>query len=110
MCVSVTALKARRFLLAIRFWLLAVRVFKQTRSSEDILFCEVKSVDGFHHTLTAWETKNDMQKFVLSQVHQKAMKIFPKIATGSTIGYETYKIPTWNEALLMWRKTAINYN
>ena len=74
-----------------------------------ILFCEVKSVDGFHYTLTAWKTKKDMRKFMLSQVHQKAMKIFPKIATGSTIGYETDKMPTWDEALLMWRKTAVNY-
>ena len=109
MYVSVTALKARGFLSAIRFQLLAVLVFKQAGSSAGILFCEVKSVDGFHHTLTAWKTKKDMRKFVLSPVHQKAMKIFPKIATGSTIGYETDKVPTWDEALLMWRKTAVNY-
>ena len=95
---------------AIRFQLLAVLVFKQARSSAGILFCEVKSVDGFHHTLTAWKTKKDTRKFVLSPVHQKAMKIFPKIATGSTIGYETDKMPTWDEALLMLRKKAVNYN
>ena len=110
MFVSVTALKTRGFLSAIRFQLLAVLVFKQARSSAGILFCEVKSVDGFHHTLTAWKTKKDMQKFVLSPIHQKAMKIFPKIATGSTIGCKTDKMPTWGEALLMWRKTAVNYN
>ena len=110
MYVSVTALKARGFLSEIRFWLLAVPMFKQARSSAGILFCEVKSVDGFHHILTAWQTKKDMQKFVLSMIHRKAMKIFPEIATGSTIGYETDKMPTWGEALLMWRKTAVNYN
>ena len=64
-----------------------------------ILFCEVKSVDGFHHTLTAWKTKKDMRKFGLSPIRRKAMKIFPKIATGSTIDYETDKIPTRDEAL-----------
>ena len=110
MFVSVTALKTRGFLSAIRFQLLAVLVFKQARSSAGILFCEVKSVDGFHHTLTAWKTKKDMRKFVLSPVHQKEMKIFPKIATGSTIGYETDKMPTRVEALLIWWKTAVNYN
>ena len=110
MYVSVTALKTRGFLSAIRFRLLAVPVFKQARPSAGILFCEVKSVDGFHYTLTAWKTKKYMRKFVLSPVHQKAMKIFPKIATGSTIGYQTDKMPSWREALLMWRKTAVNYN
>jgi hypothetical protein len=51
-----------------------------------------------------------MRKFVLSPIHRKAMKIFPKIATGSTIGYEADKIPRWDEALLMWRQSAVNYN
>ena len=110
MYVSVTALKTRGFLSAIRFQLLAVLVFKQAKSSAGILFCEVKSVDGFHHTLTAWKTKKDMRKFVLSPVHQKAVKIFPKIATGSTIGYETDKMLGWDEMLLMWWETAANYN
>ena len=109
MLVSVTALKTRGFLSAIRCQLLAVLVFKQARSSAGILFCEVKSVDGFHHTLTAWKTKKDMRKFGLSPIRRKAMRIFSKIATGSTIGYETDKMPTWDEALLMWRKTAVNY-
>ena len=104
MYVSVTALKARGFLSAIRFWLLAVLVFKQAKSSGGVLFFEVKSVDGFHHTLTAWKTKKDMRKFVLSPIHRKAMKIFSKIATGSTIGYETDKMPSRDGALLKWGK------
>src|SRR6056300_680500 len=96
MYVSVTALKTRGFFSAIRFWLLAVPTFRQAKSSKGVLFCEVKTVDGFHHTLTAWETK-------------KEMKVFPKIATGSTIGYEADEIPSWSEALENWRKQAVNY-
>jgi hypothetical protein len=110
MYVSVTALKAKGFLSAIRFWLLAVPVFKQAKSSAGVLFCEVKSVDGFHHTLTAWKTKKDMRKFVLSPTHREAMKIFPRIATGSTISYQTDRVPSWDEALLKWRESAVNYN
>ena len=110
MYVSVTGLKAKGFLAVIRFWLLAVPALRQSKSSADVLFCEVKSVDGFHHTLTIWKTKKDMRKFVLSPIHMRAMKMFPKIATGSTIGYEADKIPRWDEALLMWRQSAVNYN
>jgi hypothetical protein len=51
-----------------------------------------------------------MSKFVLSSIHRKAMKIFPKIATGSTIGYETDKMPSWDAELLMWRKSVVNNN
>ena len=110
MYVSVTALKANGFLSAIRLWLLAVPAFKQAKSSGGVLFCEVKSVGGFHHTLTIWKTKKDMRKFVLSPIHRKAMKIFPKIATGSTIGYEANKMPGWDEALAIWWQSAVNYN
>ena len=94
MYVPVMALKANEFLSAIRFCLLAVPAFKQAKSSGGVLFCEVKSVGGFHHTLIVWETKKDMRKFVLSPIHMRAMKIFPKIAKGSTIGYEFDKMPT----------------
>ena len=110
MYVSVTALKAKGFLSAIRLWLLAVPVFKQAKSSAGVLFFGAKSVDGFHHTLTAWKTKKDMRKFVLSPTHREAMKIFSKIATGSTINYQTDRVPSWDEALLKWRELAVNYN
>ena len=110
MYVSVTGLKAKGFLAAIRFWLLAVPAFKQAKSSGGVLFCEVKSVGGFHQTLTIWKTKKDMRKFVLSPIHRKAMKIFPKIATGSTIGYEANKMSGWDEALAIWRQSAVNYD
>ena len=110
MYVSVTGLKFNGFWSAVRFWLLAVPAFKQAKSSGGVLFCEVKSVDGFHHTLTVWETKKDMRKFVLSPIYMRAMKIFLKIATGSKIGYKTDKMPSWGEALSIWRKSAVNYN
>jgi len=89
---------------------LAVPALKQAKSSAGVLFCEVKSVDGFHHTLTVWETKKDMRKFVLSSTHRKAMKMFPKIAKGSTIGYKADKMPSWDEALSIWRTSAVNYH
>ena len=68
MYVYVTGLKAKGFLAVIRFWLLAVPALKQAKSSASVLFREVKSVDGFHHTLTIWKTKKDMRKFVLSPI------------------------------------------
>jgi len=46
---------------------------------------------------------------MLSPIHRKAMKIFSKIAKGSTNGYEADKMPGWHEALSIWRKSAVNY-
>jgi len=50
-----------------------------------------------------------MQKFMLSPIHRKAMKIFAKIAAGSTIGFEADKMPSWDEAFSIWWKLAVNY-
>ena len=89
---------------------LAVPVLKKAKSSAGILFCEVKSVYCSHHTSTEWKTKKNIRKFVLSPIHQKAIKVFPQIATGFTMGYETDKIQSWDEALLLWWKTEVKLN
>jgi hypothetical protein len=110
MYVSITALKANGFFFGNPILVLAVPVFKQAISSAGILFCDARSVDGFHHTSIAWKTKKDMRKFVLSPTHRKVMKIFLKIARDSTIDYETDRVPRWGKALLKWKESAVNYN
>jgi hypothetical protein len=47
------------------------------------------------------ENKKGYEEICVVTIHRKAMKISPKIATGSTIGYETDKMPSWDEALDM---------
>lgn len=99
MYVSVTGLKTKGFIAWIRFWILAIPAFRAAQQSEGCLFCATKTNNGYHHTLTVWDDKKSMMKYVSSPTHLKAMKVFAKIAYGKTYGYEAKDIPSWDEAL-----------
>ena len=98
MHISITGLKPKGILGFIRFWLFAIPTFRQAQTAKGNLFCEVKRINGYQCTLTAWEDKNIMREFMKSGTHLKAMKSFHKIATGRTYGYESETMPTWAEA------------
>lgn len=98
MYISLTGLKPKGFLSFIKFWTLAIPSFNQAQNSEGNLFCQVKKINGYQCTLTAWESREHMLVFMRSGVHIKAMKSFHKIATGKTFGYESDTIPDWKTA------------
>ena len=109
MYVSVTGLKPKGFMAMIRFWMLAIPSFTTAKKSPGNLFCETRARYGYQHTLTAWDSRKSMKRFVASQTHRKAMKVFPQIATGSTITFEAEEMPSWEEALRRWDEEAVHY-
>lgn len=50
-----------------------------------------------------------MLAFMKNGVHLKAMKYFHSIATGRTYGYESDRIPGWEEAYAMLESNGKNY-
>jgi hypothetical protein len=100
MHISLTALKPKGLISYFKFWLLAIPSFQEAKKAEGNLFCEVKNIDGNQCTITAWESRDHMLKFMRSGVHLKAMKAFSKIATGKSYGYESEEIPTWEQAFV----------
>lgn len=98
MYISLTGLKPNGFFAYLRFWLLAIPAFRQAQTAEGNLHCDVKKVQEYQCTITAWESRELMLKYLRSGAHLKAMKAFKQIATGPTYGYESESIPTWVEA------------
>ena len=76
------------------------------RKKQKVLFFETKKVKNYHHTLTVWESKNDMTNCKKSSSHIKAMRSFKSIATGKIYSYETNLIPSWDEALERFNNEA----
>lgn len=107
--ISITGLKPKSFWATLRFWILAIPSFKQAQNAKGNLFCEVKNIQGFQCTLTAWESREVMLEFLRSGPHLKAMMAFNKIATGKTLGYSDTQIPTWNEAFDLLQSKGKNY-
>jgi hypothetical protein len=50
-----------------------------------------------------------MLVFMKNGVHLKAMKSFRSIAIGRTYGYESDKIPSWEEAYTLLELNGKNY-
>ncbi|MFM6951842.1 MAG: hypothetical protein ACKOXR_01705 [Bacteroidota bacterium] len=109
MYISITGLKPKGIIGFFRFWGLAIPSFAQAQTAPGILFSQVKRIQGYQCTLTAWESRDQMLVFMRSGVHLKAMKSFHKIATGKTYGYESEVIPSWTEAFEALSNNGKNY-
>jgi hypothetical protein len=109
MYISITGLKPIGILSFFKFWTLAIPSFEQARKAKGIQFCQVKRIKGYQCTLTAWESREDMLNFMRSGVHLKAMKVFHKIATGRTYGFESESIPTWQDAFALLKVKGKEY-
>jgi hypothetical protein len=108
--ISITGLKPKGIISYFQFWRLAIPSFEQARKAKGNTFCEVKRIKGYQCTLTAWASREDMLCFLQSGVHLKAMKAFPKIATGRTYGYEAEQLPSWAEAFTLLQEKGKEYN
>ncbi len=107
--VSITGLKPKSFWTILLFWRHAIPSKMQADSAPGILFSDVKKINSIQHTLTAWESKSHMMAFLHSGAHLIAMKNFRKIATGKTFGYESDRIPSWDEVHDLWLKNGKEY-
>lgn len=81
----------------------------QIDSAPGVLFSGVKKIDKIQHTLTAWQSKEHMIACIHSGAHLEAMKVFRKIAVGKTFGFESERIPSWDEVHELWRTHGKEY-
>ena len=104
MYISITGLKPKNFFTTIRFFIFTIPAFRAAQKFEGNLFCDSKKIGSYYHTITAWKYRDMMMKYLTGKAHSKAMKNFSLIGTGSTYGYEGDQIPSWEEAIKIWKK------
>jgi uncharacterized protein YkwD len=109
MHISITGLKPKGLIGFLLFWRYAIPSFRQAQTANGNLFSEVKNINGFQCTLTAWKDKDTMRGFMKSGMHLKAIKSFRKIAIGKTYGYESETIPSWKEAFELLERNGKGY-
>lgn len=81
----------------------------QAKQAPGCISADARSIDGVHHTLSVWSSKADMLKFIHSDAHARAIKIFRKIATGKTFGYPANEPPGWSEVHTIWKERGRDY-
>lgn len=63
------------------------------------IMAQTRTIDGIHHTLSAWEDRAAMLAYLRSARHARAMRKLKGYATGSVHGYQADNVPSWSEAL-----------
>jgi hypothetical protein len=105
--VSVTGLTIKSFLYYPKFMYYAIPSSMQAQNADGNVLTRTTSVNGVQHTLTVWEDKMAMRKFMVAGAHRKAMAITSEVADlekTKVYGYESDTIPTWDEAIEIWEK------
>ncbi len=107
--VSITGLKLKAIWHIPRFWRMAGAAMAAAKSAPGNRLADARSHNGYHHTLSVWDTKEDMLAFIHGKVHGAAIKAFPDIAMGKTFGYHAEGPPDWDAALARWHADAVDY-
>ena len=106
MIITVTGLKVKSAWLWPVFWSHAIPAFSQCRAAAGCIHAEAFRDRAYIHTLTAFETRADVQAFARSGAHRKAAQAFRRIATGKILSWEADSIPKREEALAIWSERA----
>ena len=101
--VSITGLKVRRLWQVPTFWRHAVASMAQAQAADGCLEASAKTINGIHHTRSVWRNRDDMRAYLGRGAHLDAMKLFPRIAAGKTLGFVTAEIPDWDEVHRLWK-------
>lgn len=104
--VSVTGFRVGRPWHLPLFWWHAVRSHAQAAASPGNLHASARRIDGCHHTLTVWKSRDAMRAYLVRGAHAQAMRAFPKIGHGRVHGYEAEAAPSWDAAIEAWRRHA----
>ncbi|MFM9829322.1 MAG: hypothetical protein ACKVOB_11360 [Sphingomonas sp.] len=107
--VSVTGLKLKGQLHAPRFWWHAIRSMAQAQKADGNLRASARAINGINFTVTQWEDRAAMRRFMISGAHAQAMRAFPAIATGKTFGFESDMVPAWDEIYALWIERGNDY-
>lgn len=93
----------------LRFYRHAAPSLTQAKRSDGNLHVAVGTINGVHHTLSAWTSRDALNAFLYSGAHAKAIRAFPAIATGKTFGYESDTIPDWETVHRIWLDHGRDY-
>uniref|UniRef100_A0A7S2H0E0 ABM domain-containing protein n=1 Tax=Helicotheca tamesis TaxID=374047 RepID=A0A7S2H0E0_9STRA len=106
MFVTVTGLKVAKWYQYPRLWKHTLYCATAAQETPGCLMVETFSVDGFHHTFSAFQDQKSLKTFSRGKAHMKAIKAFRSIAEGKIYGWECETLPTREEALQLWQSNA----
>mmetsp|Transcript_24699 Transcript_24699/g.59547 ORF Transcript_24699/g.59547 Transcript_24699/m.59547 type:complete len:141 (-) Transcript_24699:76-498(-) len=103
--VSVTGLLPKSVFSMPKFLYLASRAYQDILKAEGNVYSCMFTRDGVQHTITVWESKEAMRKFMGGKAHVNAVNSLKDVSRYAKIhGYFTDERPTATEAISEWKK------
>jgi quinol monooxygenase YgiN len=101
--VSITGLQLKSAIHAPRFWFYAIRAMNQAKAASGNIAVQARRINGVHHTVSVWESRQAMLAYLGQGAHLAAMKNFKAMATGKVLGFEADHAPSWQEVHSLWK-------
>ena len=105
--IAITGLQLKCLAYWPLFGWLAMRAMAQAKAAPGLLRAEGRKINGVYHTLSVWQDKNAMLAFMTTGSHRHAMRYFPRIATGKTVGFYAAHVPAWSEVHGLYQAQGI---
>jgi hypothetical protein len=103
--VSITGMQMKSILHYPEFMYRAIPSAMQARSAPGNVSTSLKSIRGMEQTMTVWEDRESMLKYLRTGAHLQAMKSSKKVgAYVKVYGYYTDTIPNWSQASQLWEE------
>ena len=104
--VSITGLRLRSPLLAPMFWWYATPAMAAAQRAHGNLGADARTIDGVHHTLSFWRSREHMLAYLRDGAHARAMRVSAKLGDGRVLGFEAIEAPDWATAHARWQQEA----
>lgn len=102
--VSVTGLLVKNWLAAPKFIYISSRAYHAALKAEGNVYSTTFSKDGVQHTITVWESKAAMQKFMRGEAHMTCMKNLSAVSSyAKAHGFFADEMPPAEEAIKKWK-------
>lgn len=99
MKIVITSIELKSIWKYFKLTYLAMHIVRQTKNEKGFLTMKSRGFGRLHFTLSAWETAEDMKRFVNSGAHLEAMKRTKELANELRFyNYESDSLPGWEEA------------
>lgn len=74
----------------------------QAKTAAGHVSSDACSINGIHHTVSVWQTKEAMRAYLVAGAHLEAMKIHNEISTGRVLGFGADATPPWSRVHELW--------
>ncbi|PIQ28028.1 DUF3291 domain-containing protein [bacterium (Candidatus Blackallbacteria) CG17_big_fil_post_rev_8_21_14_2_50_48_46] len=112
MYITVTSLKLKALWFYFELSLHGLKITQQTQKQSGFIKMKNTGFGWMHYTVSAWQSKEALERFSHSGAHLEAIKSGQKLAQEVRIyTYEGDQLPTWKEAkkLLAEKGRVIQY-